>query len=97
MTAKLLLVSGVAAVAAIGAAAAGMISVALGVAPPGRARVQVQPVAGTYAQDPSPSSYDSPDDPPDDPRLPSPTLPPPGPPPPEPTPTTPPPQPIPEY
>jgi hypothetical protein len=53
MTAKLL-ATGVAAVAAIGAAAAGMTSVALGTASTSQAGVQVQPVTGTYAQDPPP-------------------------------------------
>jgi hypothetical protein len=53
MTAKLL-AAGAVAVAAIGAAAAGMTSVVLGMASTSRAGVQVQPVTGTYAQDPPP-------------------------------------------
>jgi hypothetical protein len=53
MTAKLL-ATGAAAVAAIGAAAAGMTSVALGTASTSQAGVQVQPVTGMYVQDPPP-------------------------------------------
>jgi hypothetical protein len=61
MTAKLLATG--AAVAAIGAAAAG---VTLGTAPTSQAEVQVQPVTGAYAQDPPPPA------PPGGPALPTP-------------------------
>jgi hypothetical protein len=61
MTAKLL-ATGAAAVAAIGAAAAGMTSVALGTASPSQAGVQAQPVTGMYVQDPPPPPPGAPAD-----------------------------------